>query len=269
MCISHLNPPWNIDLDECEKLGVSPKFSSVYRMDDGTVLKTGPSVRPSEAAMMKYIRDMTSIPVPRVLDFYVDHRTGHWSIQMEKIKGSLLEVVYESFDEEDKAHIIAQLRDYLRQLRELPRKPAIAAFGGPARDQFLQLSREELPHATEEEFLDKIANSLESRGGSWAQTVALVLRDESNYTGNSSHDGFVVTHGSLTPRHIMVDGSTIVGIIDWSQAGHYPDYWEYVKAYMHWDIDSSFIKDGTPDSMLEKTYEQELDIVLCARDIIW
>jgi aminoglycoside phosphotransferase len=269
MCISRINPASDVDLEKCEKLGVMPKFSSVYKLTDGTILKTGPSVRPSEAATMKYIRDKTSIPVPRVIDLYVDHRTGYWCIQMEYIEGRLLEIEYESFDKGAKAHIVAQLRDYLHQLRRLPRKASIAAFGGPARDQFLQLSQGQPPHVTEEEFLHMIANTLERRGGSWARTVALVLRDESNFTGNSSQDGFVMTHGSLTPRHIMVDGSTIVGIIDWSQAGHYPDYWEYVKAYMHWNVDSRFLKDGVPDRILDKTYNQELDIVLCARDIIW
>lgn len=34
-------------------------------------------------------------------------------------------------------------------------------------------------------------------------------------------------HGDLLPKNIMVDGSTITGIIDWGHAGYYPSFWEY------------------------------------------
>jgi thiamine kinase-like enzyme len=41
------------------------------------------------------------------------------------------------------------------------------------------------------------------------------------------------THGDLTLGNIMVAGDPgskdIVGIIDWEQAGWYPEYWEYCK----------------------------------------
>lgn len=38
------------------------------------------------------------------------------------------------------------------------------------------------------------------------------------------------THGDVAPRNIMVDESGhITGIIDWEQAGWYPDYWEYAN----------------------------------------
>ena len=41
------------------------------------------------------------------------------------------------------------------------------------------------------------------------------------------------THGDLVPKNIMVsaDGTRITGIIDWGNAGYYPDYWE--RARMH------------------------------------
>ncbi|KAK2672421.1 hypothetical protein RAB80_012500 [Fusarium oxysporum f. sp. vasinfectum] len=41
---------------------------------------------------------------------------------------------------------------------------------------------------------------------------------------------FVLTHGDLSPRNIMVDGSTITGIIDWELSGFYPEYVEYAFA---------------------------------------
>lgn len=52
----------------------------------------------------------------------------------------------------------------------------------------------------------------------------------------------VLTHGDLTLGNIIISDlpgpRRIVGIIDWEQAGWYPDYWEYYKlcygvAYTH------------------------------------
>ncbi|KAF9512262.1 hypothetical protein BS47DRAFT_1088582 [Hydnum rufescens UP504] len=39
----------------------------------------------------------------------------------------------------------------------------------------------------------------------------------------------VFTHGDLVPPNIMVDGTTITGIIDWATAGFYPEYWEMAR----------------------------------------
>jgi aminoglycoside phosphotransferase (APT) family kinase protein len=46
-----------------------------------------------------------------------------------------------------------------------------------------------------------------------------------------------LTHGDLNLANILVlrspDGSqiSVSGIVDWEQAGWYPDYWEYCKAH--------------------------------------
>ncbi|PSR88702.1 kinase-like domain-containing protein [Coniella lustricola] len=41
---------------------------------------------------------------------------------------------------------------------------------------------------------------------------------------------FVLTHGDLTPRNIMVDKGKITGIVDWERGGFYPEYAEYAFA---------------------------------------
>lgn len=41
---------------------------------------------------------------------------------------------------------------------------------------------------------------------------------------------FVLTHGDLTPRNIMVEGSKVTGIIDWERGGFFPEYCEYAWA---------------------------------------
>ncbi|KAF9556781.1 hypothetical protein CPC08DRAFT_641050 [Agrocybe pediades] len=40
-------------------------------------------------------------------------------------------------------------------------------------------------------------------------------------------------HGDLLPKNIIVNGSTITGIIDWEAAGFYPEYWEYARMHCY------------------------------------
>lgn len=41
---------------------------------------------------------------------------------------------------------------------------------------------------------------------------------------------FVLTHGDLTPRNIMVQDGVVTGIIDWERSGFFPAYAEYAFA---------------------------------------
>lgn len=63
------------------------------------------------------------------------------------------------------------------------------------------------------------------------------------------------THGDLTLRNIMVSGppgsSKVVGIIDWEQAGWYPEYWEYCKMHFGAAEDDEWCTDNWPDQILE------------------
>ncbi|KAF4467402.1 hypothetical protein FALBO_5727 [Fusarium albosuccineum] len=47
----------------------------------------------------------------------------------------------------------------------------------------------------------------------------------------SSPGRFVLTHGDLTPRNIMVQDGTVTGIIDWEKSGFFPEYAEYAFAF--------------------------------------
>lgn len=41
----------------------------------------------------------------------------------------------------------------------------------------------------------------------------------------------VLTHGNLCPRNIVVSNNTIVWILGWDCAGHYPVWWEYARFF--------------------------------------
>ncbi|KAL2139432.1 hypothetical protein VTI28DRAFT_5152 [Corynascus sepedonium] len=48
--------------------------------------------------------------------------------------------------------------------------------------------------------------------------------------GDAGAGRFVLTHGDLTPRNIMVLGNVVTGIIDWELSGFFPEYAEYAFA---------------------------------------
>jgi aminoglycoside phosphotransferase len=47
---------------------------------------------------------------------------------------------------------------------------------------------------------------------------------------SKSSGRFVLTHGDLTPRNILVQDDVITGIVDWEYSGFYPEYAEYAFA---------------------------------------
>ncbi|KAK2740529.1 hypothetical protein FQN55_008872 [Onygenales sp. PD_40] len=79
--------------------------------------------------------------------------------------------------------------------------------------------REELRFSTESEFNKYLTDP---------------LRDEIRKRAAVSHDvrhDIVFTHGDLNPRNILAENGKITGIVDWENAGWFPEYWEYTKSH--------------------------------------
>jgi aminoglycoside phosphotransferase (APT) family kinase protein len=78
----------------------------------------------------------------------------------------------------------------------------------------------------------------------------------------------VFTHGNICPDNIYIDqAGQVVGIVDWSEAGYAPAFWEYVKTYMD-DDDADFYLDGVPDRIMEP-WPVPLAIMMHVHRIIW
>ncbi|KLU86845.1 hypothetical protein MAPG_05853, partial [Magnaporthiopsis poae ATCC 64411] len=80
----------------------------------------------------------------------------------------------------------------------------------------------------------------------------------------------VLTHGELNAKNIMVtrDGR-VTAVLDWSQSGFYPVYWEFVKAFFG-DVEASvLVRDNVVSHILVQRYDAELAVMLLAKDIIW
>lgn len=68
----------------------------------------------------------------------------------------------------------------------------------------------------------------------------------------------VFTHADLNMRNIIVEDGRITGIVDWENAGFFPEYWEYTKCHFGVRISKRWPK--MIDAAFGNKYEAELGI---------
>jgi aminoglycoside phosphotransferase (APT) family kinase protein len=220
---------------------------------EGERQRIGKYGRRNEANVLRAVAAYTSIPVPRILDERFDSKKGSSYLVMEVADGYALEDAWTHLGSEKKQKVKNQLACYIEQLRELPRH--LVREPPMMTDRFFwprcQVSDSRFRAAeSDREFIDKLVGTLERTTcvyeDLWPDQVFDMLR--SLPTGN----GLVFTHGNLDPTNILIDeDANIVSILDWSQAGFYPVYWEYVKAHL-WDFETEFVRAGGWDGVLQR-----------------
>lgn len=202
---------------------------SVYehRTTDGTFLAL--KVRAAEfyerknAEMMQYAATHGVI-APKVRGIYdVFDRGGTLRVVVsERVPGKTLDEVWQSMSESERKDVTNQLREQLELMRQCTLPYIGRPERGPPHNPYEIIRAGSCgPFDKEEEFekwcYDGIDGSILKR---WKCRMALKRRER-------VPTKFVLTHGDLTPRKIMVEGTKITGIIDWDTAGFFPEYAEY------------------------------------------
>lgn len=166
-------------------------------------------------------------------------------IYMSVVRGQTLRQAWPSLNQSEKQSTCSDLRNIVRLLREIVSAfpPALVGMcifrcshhqanrhvgsvgGGTVQDIFFRYDYEQGSFPSVSSFND------------WVFAVATRQPPESEielglyreYLPDSANVCF--THGDPTLGNMMISGpqGEIVGIIDWEQAGWYPDYWEYCK----------------------------------------
>ncbi|KAK4692639.1 hypothetical protein P7C71_g4604, partial [Lecanoromycetidae sp. Uapishka_2] len=265
--IPRIPPPDRILINE-ELLSKAERLTKgnvcqVYRINNTTVVKTGDGIRMAEATTMHFIKEKTSVPVPKVLDSYVDTDTGHVCIIMEYIDGKPLDEEWDSYSDLQKRSVESQLKQYFDEIRQIPGTFVGSIDGSNCNDQLFDndptLSG---PFDSEAAFQTGLIAAIKERGSqTWTDVVIRFIE------AMPAHK-IVFAHNDIAPRNILVRDAKVVGIVDWEFSGFYPEYWDYVKAFCWPDWQSSWIKEGVVDRILEP-YLLELAYILHARDIIW
>lgn len=175
----------------------------------------------SEAEMMHFASQQPNILAPRVLGCY-DVGLEIIATVTTVIPGQSLDKVWHSMDKSQRNFIKLQLKEQV-QLYRMHTQPYIGRVNRQEALNFFNCLNPYLmrPFESEEEF-DKwclervkspIARSL------WKRLLP-GMRAQS--------PEFVLTHGDLSARNIMVHEGKVLGIVDWEYSGYFPAYMEYV-----------------------------------------
>lgn len=223
------------------------------RLSDNTVIKTGSKIRQqSEVAALRFIAQL-GLPTPRVLEVFdgdIFEFEQQSNIRMNYIEGQTLESVWPTMSTQEKRDICLQLRQMLDKMREAewPATTIGSCDGGPVRDGRLYSVKSGGPFTNQEDLNNFILDI-------WEQTPQ-PMRDALIEHQRSTNYRIVFAHGDLHQNNILVKDGKITGLIDWEQAGWYPEYWDYVKFCTTSATHKDWL-DYTKD-VFSQTYEQEL-----------
>ncbi|KAL4244281.1 Protein kinase-like domain superfamily protein [Abortiporus biennis] len=171
---------------------------------------------------------------------------------MTRAGGVSLDCVWPTLTSLQRDNIIDQLRSHITQLRSIPHTHpgTICSINfGPCRDGRVASAEAFGPFENEASFNDYLIEIAEM----WMDPSML---PEIRHRMKDNHS-IVFTHGDLAPRNIMVKGDRITGIIDWENAGWYPEHWEFVKALYHVGMDGEAQESWT--IALRKIFPKDYD----------
>ncbi|KAI0329658.1 kinase-like protein [Cubamyces sp. BRFM 1775] len=235
----------------------------VVELPFGLMLKvTSPEGVP-ERDIIRFVKRHTSIPTPYVVASADGYECRFFV--MKKVRGQTLESVLHTLDSAQQAKIVEQLQSFVSQLRSLksPHGSSICGLDGKAlMDSRITTCGPVGPFVDESAFNDRLLQT----------SVPFKHKDdlaELRSRMPATH-AIVFTHGDIAPRNIMVQGDTVVAVLDWQQAGWHAEHWEFIKAkwcppYHRsaeeiWNtmVEQLFDKDYTPEWQLDRDLSDDI-----------
>ncbi|KAI2689662.1 hypothetical protein DTO013E5_1233 [Penicillium roqueforti] len=203
----------------------------VQRLPFGLYLRKG---RPQQAVQYRaeahtlgMVEKFTQIPAPRAIDILETPNASY--LLMTQVPGRPIGQLLNTMTDKQVENVVTDLKRYVAQLRAIPNE--VSKFqicnsqGGGILDWRIPDSQsEELRFQTETDFHDYLTR---------------IMTEDTRRHAAKSHatpHAIVFTHGDLNPRNILAENGKITGIVDWENAGFFPEYWEYTK--MHYTVRS-------------------------------
>ncbi|EAQ91892.1 hypothetical protein CHGG_00127 [Chaetomium globosum CBS 148.51] len=178
----------------------------------------------NEHAALQLVRRHTNLPVPRALDL-VSNSTEIYLLTT-RIPGHKVGLCLDSMSDQATRMLVDELRGHLAALRDIPMpgdwQYVIAnAAGGPCFDYRIYAAQPGDgttwvvgPFLSENDFNQAL------RCGAIPEVV------------HRSGHRMAFTHGDLNMRNVLVDEyGRLSGVVDWENAGWFPEYWDYTKAF--------------------------------------
>ncbi|PWY80248.1 kinase-like protein [Aspergillus sclerotioniger CBS 115572] len=203
-----------------------PLSDTVFKLPFGLILRRGsPTLVPkfhAETHTLQMVERSTSIPVPRAIDVLETPRFGY--MLMTCVPGHPIGQMLDSMSDEQVKQAVVDLKRYVSELRQIPSNNTefriCNSQGSGILDWRLADSqREELRFKSEADFNKYLTDPF------WED-----IRRRAAKSHNIQHQ-IVFTHADLNPGNILADNGRITGIVDWENAGWFPEYWEYTKAH--------------------------------------
>ncbi|CAG8205259.1 unnamed protein product [Penicillium salamii] len=213
------------------------------------VVKFGLGVNLIEGENMLFVRQKTTISVPRVFALYSDPETGKNFIVMERILGQTLLSAWPQLTKPEKEEILKHLRRYFDDLRQLPSPNYFGSFDQRRLLDEIFWTHEpdplvNGPFYSEDDLNEAMLRKYTYNGGPLYRAEYLRRCFPFIFKGHKA----TFTHGDLQRKNIILrekshqdqECSRLV-IIDWEKSGWYPGYWEYCLAVcaLRWDDDWS------------------------------
>lgn len=221
----------------------------LFELFPGILAKTHQLDLAEEVNAALYARRHFSFPVPNILYYNpVSHRKrrsggrgsrgtrgvdacggrgsrGVYFFVMERCPGVCLKDVIHEMHDSQLAHIAHQLKAILKEMASVHPSTLGSVTGGPYNSNSYLPRRvvPDHPFTTYTEFLDHYRMLLE-----FVCPPDTIDKLISAFPANAP---FRFTHGDLHAGNIIVDGTQITGIIDWSEGAFWPSHWEYCRMH--------------------------------------
>jgi aminoglycoside phosphotransferase len=215
---------------------------------ENIAVKTGHGICLGEADGLR-AAERAGLPVPHV------HETGSMSkavryIRMDYVPGQPLDKIWNDMTTPQKTSIARQLRDILVKMRSVTPPFIGACDGTEIRDSRVYNIYTAPVCSDEHAFNEYLISGLNAK-------VAPAIRKSLRARLRTDHR-IVLSHCDLAPRNIMVQDGTIVGLLDWEDAGYYAEYWEYVKFFQRnspgndwWCFAAEIFPEEYPDELVD------------------
>ncbi|KDQ64386.1 hypothetical protein JAAARDRAFT_43455 [Jaapia argillacea MUCL 33604] len=208
-------------------------FRKVVKLRNNRIVKVRGGMRKEEAEIMQYVSEHTTIPLPGNVVFVREGAKTY--LLMDYVNGEQLDVVWPQLTDSTKLSILADMKGYVAQLRDL-REPTARTYIGsicyrPCSDRRVVGFYSAGPFDTERAFNDHVTAHLRSD----------IKAEQIRFVRNMMKDDhrILFAHGDLHPGNILVRDGRVVAILDWEMAGWYPEYWEWCKSLWNarWELE--------------------------------
>ncbi|KAE8327868.1 kinase-like domain-containing protein [Aspergillus sergii] len=246
--------------------------------DTDMLVKFGHGVRLAEAEALHLVSKRTTIAVPKLLSAYILDGTGY--IIMSYVHGTPFEQCWDNASETEQQRSLAQLTDYVHQMRLIEGNFIGGLDHSPCRDGVFEggygdhtkYSYE--PYESEGSFHEGMVQALRDRlparllesendpeSNFWASEYIL----HQTVRGLKGHK-IVFTHGDLHEGNMLVRSDGTIVLLDWGLFGFWPEYWEFYRAMFNPPWRTSW------DHMVERfipPYYVEYDVMKKILGTIW